>query len=85
MNKKITYNGIEKFLIRCKFNPKNHGSLKIISDVGNPLYYEQRAVEFIQEASNLMNSEYRDLEEYDISIIKAIQLLVLARETRNNG
>lgn len=82
MNKKITYNGIEKFLIRCKFNPKSLGSLKVISDVGNSLYYEQRAIEFIQEASNFMNC---DLEEYDISIIKAIQLLVLARETRNNG
>jgi beta-N-acetylglucosaminidase len=78
MNKKITYTGIEKFLIRCKWNPKNPGTLKIISDVGNPDYYENRAKEFISEASKI-----KDKEEYDKNIINAVRLLVLARETRN--
>jgi hypothetical protein len=73
-----TYTSITKFLRRCFFNPRKAGFLTIIADVGNPQYYENRAIEFIREAQLHYVSE----AEYDSFIVKAIQLLALAHETR---
>ncbi len=75
---KITYTDIRSFLNRCVFNPKKIGPLSIIADVGNPDYFELRACEFIKESQH--NTIH--LRDYDDKIIKAIQLLCLARETR---
>lgn len=50
--------------------------MKIIADIGNPDYFERRAIECIYEAKN---------HDYDDNIRAAIQLLVLARETRDDG
>jgi hypothetical protein len=88
---KPSYTDICNFLRKCFFNPRKLGPLTIISDIGNAEYYEMRAVEFIKEAPNntfiggtLKEAMINSLEKYDDKIIKAIQLLVLARQTRYN-
>ncbi len=78
---KITYTSIKSFLNKCVFNPKKPGPLSIISDIGNPDYYERRATEYIKEAGILETRLRSNLPYYDDKIIKAIQLLCLARET----
>jgi hypothetical protein len=79
-----TYKNICAFLAKCRFNPRNPGPLSIIADTNNPNYYELRVIELIKEI-NLNGSFNNDpvwFEKYETNIIKAIQLLVLARETR---
>jgi hypothetical protein len=84
MKKAITpnYTNVCNFLRKCFFNPQKVGPLKIISEIGNSHYYEMRAIEFIKESQNLSTRLFGDFGTYDDYIIKAIQLLVLARETR---
>lgn len=79
---KITYTDIKKFLNQCVFNPNKLGPLSIIADVGNADYYEIRACEFIKEAKDYVPTIFRGPYDYDDKIIKAIQLLCLAREIR---
>jgi len=87
---KPKYTNICAFLRKCFFNPNKLGPLKIISDIGNADYYEQRAIEFIKEAplchgkATISQTFKEALENYDDKIIKAIQLLSLARETRHH-
>ncbi len=80
----ITYTDIKNFLKLCIFNPRKSGPLTIIADIGNPNYYETRAIELIKEAQILEMRLGSNLPYYDESIIKAIQLLALARITRHN-
>lgn len=89
---KPKYTQICEFLRRCFFNPNKPGPLSIIADIGNPNYYEMRAIEFIKEAPECYIKEQTiaaqtklAMQEYDDKIIKAIKLLVLARETRYQG
>ncbi len=81
---KITYTQIKAFLNRCVWNPRIPGPLKIISEIDNAEYYEQRAIEFIKEANCLNTINDLTLANYDDKIIKAVQLLALAREVRYN-
>jgi hypothetical protein len=88
---KPSHTDVCNFLRKCFFNPRKLGPLTIISDIGNSEYYEMRAVEFIKEApwnmidgSTVKDTMINHLEKYDDKIIKAIQLLVLARQTRYN-
>jgi hypothetical protein len=74
--KPISLTRVRKFLQLVQFNPNLPGPIKIISDVNNPDYFENRAIEFIREAE----FDYR--QNYDEKIIYAIRLLILARETR---
>lgn len=78
---KITYTQIKSFLNKCVFNPKKPGPLSIIADIGNANYYENRAIEFIKEAQFIDCMTPDNMLYYDDKIIKAIQLLVLARES----
>ncbi len=82
MKKKIvTVKAIQKFLSDCRFNPNEHGPLKIILESGNPDYYETRAIELIYEAKSVVsksNTQLFLLEEYEDKIRKAIQLLTLS-------
>lgn len=78
----ITYTHIKTFLTKCCFNPRSAGPLAIISDINNPNYYEQRAVEFIREAAKSVEDD--TLDRYDDMIIKAIRLLALANLSRHN-
>lgn len=52
--------------------------MQVIADVGNPDYYELRAIELISEARKFPS-------EYDVKINQAIGLLALAAVTRRNG
>ncbi len=67
----ITKTKITQILNACKFNPRIPGPLKIISDVGNPDYYKNRAIEFIEQ-SKLEGCGERECLE------RAISLLALA-------
>jgi hypothetical protein len=92
---KITYTSISRFIKSCIFNPRLNGPLKIISEIDNPDYYENRAIEFIREAQQHLRIQEEmkkldsnfiiDLKQYDDIIIKTIQLLALSRETRHNS
>ncbi len=85
--KKLTFRQVQKALSNCVFHPNEPGPLKIIIDVNNPDFYELRAIESIWEArqikDNLLDNP-KLLEQYNNTIITAIQLLILAKETRNN-
>lgn len=61
---KITYSRIKQILFSCVFRP--YGPFKIISEVGDPKYYQQRACELIQE-------DFNNVE----NLRKAISLLAL--------
>jgi len=87
---KPSYTDISAFLRKCFFNPRKPGPLNIISDIGNAEYYEMRAIEYVKEAplcyckATIPQTFEEALESYDDKIIKAIQLLSLARQTRHH-
>lgn len=86
-NLKISLKKIRELLKAVVFNPRKPGPMAIISDQGSPEYYELRAIEEIHAARNIRKNMqtdpsggdgYRSLT-YHRHIVKAIQLLLLAR------
>jgi hypothetical protein len=69
---------ILKFLRDCGFDPRNQREMQAIAIVSRPDYCETRAMELIAEAQNPGS----DAAHYDQCIMKAIQLLTLARMVR---
>ncbi len=85
--KKITFRSIQRSLSKCSFNPNDSGPLKIITEVNNPYYYLQRSIEFISEALQISDKihDSESLENYNDRLIKSIQLIILAKEYKNNA
>jgi hypothetical protein len=65
--KELTFSRIKQILFSCAFKPSDKGPFHVICDVGNPLYYQQRACEIIK--TNTGNTQ---------SLRTAISLLALA-------
>jgi hypothetical protein len=69
---------ILKFLRGCGFDPRNQREMQALAIVSKPEYCETKAMELIAEAQ--MPSA--GAAHYDQCIMKAIQLLTLARMVR---
>jgi len=67
---------IQKELYDCRFDPKGVGPMKIIVDINDPNYWENRAIELIKMS--------KETSDYQSMITKAIQLLILAKISRKN-
>jgi hypothetical protein len=68
---------ILKFLRECGFDPRNQKEMQALAIVSRPEYCETKAMELIAEAQLAGTGPH-----YDQSIMKAIQLLTLARMVR---
>jgi hypothetical protein len=68
---------ILKFLRECGFDPRNQSEMRALTIVSKPEYCEIRAMELISEAQLAGNTPH-----YDQCVMKAIQLLTLARMVR---
>ena len=71
--KKVSFTAVTKILTRCKFNPREAGTMRVLADMENQQYYMSRAIEQIHDAQ--ANFEKGPMTS---GLIKAIQLLVLA-------
>ena len=76
--KKFNKRIIQHELFECRFDPNELGPMQIIFDIDNPSYYENRAIELIRVA------QYVEIP-YDVSITKAIQMLVVAKLLRKQN
>ena len=83
MKKKPSMTTIKKYLTSCAFDPRKPGPMAIIADSGGPEYYEQRAIELIKEAQNIMKGPPDYQNHYDDKLSSAIRLLALAHESRS--
>jgi hypothetical protein len=64
---------IKGVLRHCGFDPNKPGPMKVIADVGDPMYYQQRAIELIRL------EEHRSRNPAAVKSLKqAIGLLALA-------
>ena len=64
---------VSKVLQQCAFDPRASGPMKVIADVQDPMYYQQRAVEIIR------NESHRSRNPVAVkSLRQAIGLLALA-------
>jgi hypothetical protein len=79
MKKKKIFNkrNIQSELYNCRFDPNIDGPMKIIIDINNATYWENRAIELIKMAQ--IGGEHID---YQATITKAIQLLIMAKIMR---
>jgi hypothetical protein len=68
---------IKAFLRECGFDPRSQKEMQAIAIVSRPDYCETRAMELIAEAQLADTGPH-----YDQCIMKAIQLLTLARMVR---
>ena len=78
-NTNVSLTKIRTLLKEVAFNPRTPGPMSIISEVGSVEYYECRAIEEIRTAQSIRTHIGTDLGDYHQALIKAIQLLLLAR------
>jgi len=84
-NVHVSLTKIRNLLKEAVFNPQTMGPMKIVSEQGSPEYYELRAIEEIYAARDIRiriapgPGPFANHFSYDAHIIKAIQLLLLAR------
>lgn len=71
---------VRRFLMESVINPREDGGIKIIMETGNRGYYEQRAFEMVERASEALELD-KDTEAYHSNMKLAISLLALARAT----
>jgi hypothetical protein len=74
---KLGIRRIKKALSECAFDPDSPGTMRIVADSKNPTFYEEWAIVLIKEAGLTSGPAYNDC------IIRAIQLLILAKETKS--
>lgn len=78
---KLNVSTIRKVLKDVVFNPKTPGPMSIVADQGSSEYYELRAIEEIH-AARAIRIDMPDDDIYSRHLIKAMQLLILARLNR---
>ena len=76
--KKISKTAVKLMLREIAFDPRKPGPMKIVSDLEDSNYYEQRALEEIMGARALLGSSKESESLYKEMMYKAIRLLLLA-------
>ena len=71
---------VRKLLSEAAFNPRTPGIMNIITNAGNPSYFETRALEFISEAQIIRSILVKDVvfDNYKKEMISAIRMLITA-------
>ena len=93
----VNITNVRKLLKKVVFNPNSPGPLQVVSQTGNPSYFETRALEYVEEArldrmearnlpiDNIMEMFQDPREQYKQKLTRAMQMLLIAMMKVDSG